>query len=64
MTQFKSSITTSSWDHINVKSCIGFSGTKDNRRLLPSYVSLISSDSIDIVGTDGKMLDLFIENVL
>lgn len=60
MAQFKNSITTSSWDHANVKSCIGFSGTKDNCRLLPSYVSLIHSDNLDILGTDGKMLEMLL----
>lgn len=43
-----------------MKSCVGFSGTKDNCRLLPSYVSLIRSGSMDILATDGKMLDLLI----
>lgn len=38
MIQFKDSITSSSWDHADVAACIGFSGTKDNCRLLPTYV--------------------------
>lgn len=64
MIQFEHSITSSSWDHADVLACIGFSGTKDNSRLLPTYVRLIQSDNLDILGTDGKMLDLMIENVL
>lgn len=64
MTQFKESITSSSWDHANVKICFGFSGTKDNCRLLPSYVELVGSDNMEIMGTDGKMLEMLIENVV
>ena len=62
--QFESSITSSSWDHANVRSLVGFSGTKDNCKLLPTYVKLINSESEVIMGTDGRMLDLFIENTL
>lgn len=43
MAQFELSMTSSSWDHAKVKSCLGFSGTKDNCRLLPTYVELINS---------------------
>lgn len=64
MAQFKHSITSSSWDHANVKSSIGFSGTKDNCRLLPTYMRLISAGNKEIEGTNGKMLDMLIQHVL
>ena len=64
MPQFKDSITSSSWDHSNVSRSIGFSGTKDNSRLFPYYISLINSENDRIRGTDGQMLDLLLLNVL
>lgn len=60
MEQFKHSITSSSWDHSKVRKSMGFSGTKDNCRLFPTYVKLVTSDNNEIAGTDGKMLDLLI----
>ena len=60
MTQFNYSITSSSWDYSNVDTSIGFSGTKDIHRLFPTYINLKRSHE----GTDGKMLDMLMENTL
>ena len=62
MNQFNESITSSSWDHIRVPHCIGFSGTKDNCRLFPTYIKMVESENTRIKGTDGKMLDMLLEH--
>ena len=62
MIQFNNSITSSSWDHSNVKESIGFSGTKDNRRLFPTYIKYKTNENLRIKGTDGKMLNMLMEH--
>ena len=64
MVQFNSSITSSSWDLSNVKKAIGFSGTKDIRRLFPTYIKFRTNENLRIKGTDGKMLDMLLQNTL
>ena len=64
MKQYNSSITSSAWDHSNVKASIGFSGTKDIRRLFPTYIKFKMNENLRIKGTDGKMLDMLMENTL
>ena len=64
MIQFNNSITSSSWDHSNVEAAIGFSGTKDIRRLFPTYIKFLMNDNQRIKGTDGKMLDMLLQNTL
>ena len=64
MTQFNQSITSSSWDHIKVPHVIGFSGTKDNTSLFPAYMKMLESENERIKGTDGKMVDLLLENTI
>ena len=64
MTQFNCSITSSSWDYSNVAKSIGFSGTKDIHRLFPTYINFKMSYNLRIKGTDGKMLDMLMENTL
>ena len=62
MIQFKQSITSSSWDHSNVSRSIGFSGTKDNHRIFPTYIKYKANENLRIKGTDGKMLTMLMEN--
>ena len=54
------SITASSWDLAKVNKSVGFSGTKDNHWLFPSYLHWKPSKSLSIKGTDGRMLSLMI----
>lgn len=61
--QFKNSITSSSWDQSNVETAMGFSGTKDNCRLLPSYMHIIEAQNKEIAGTDGKMVEMLLQHV-
>ena len=62
MIQFNNSITSSSWDHSRVDECIGFSGTKDNHRLFPTYIKYKTNENLRIKGTDGKMLNMLMEH--
>jgi hypothetical protein len=41
---------------------MGFSGTKDNRLLLPPQVELRIPEDDTLIATDGKMVDLLLEN--
>ncbi|CAM9849170.1 unnamed protein product [Discosporangium mesarthrocarpum] len=63
--QFPKSLSTSAWftAHNRDGSIVGFSGTKDNHRLLPLQVRT-SSDKylLELQGTDGKMLQLIMQN--
>jgi hypothetical protein len=56
--QYVDSITSSAWDLANVTTAVGFSGTKDNRWLFPTYLKYSECSSRQIKGTDGKMIDL------
>ena len=62
MIQFNNSIVSSSWDHSNVSHSIGFSGTKDIKRLFPTYLKYKINKNLRIKGTDGKMVDMLLKN--
>ena len=64
MQQFWESITSSTWDHSDVPYSLGFSGTKDLHRLFPTYLEYEESINKRIRGTDGKMLEMLLENTL
>lgn len=62
--QYEQSISASSWDISYVENSIGFSGTKDNRWLLPERLKWESSNNDTIHSTDGKMIHLLFNNTL
>lgn len=64
MLQYRHSIISSTWDHASTKHSLGFSGTKDMHRLFPTYLNYENSANLRIRGTDGKMLDMLLENTL
>ena len=64
MGQYLNSITSSTWDHSDVPYSIGFSGTKDMHRLFPKYLKYEESVSHRIKGTDGKMIDMLLDQTL
>ena len=72
MQQYPQRISSNAW-HLahNKDNCVvGFSGTNDNHRLLPLQVRQYfaaegdSSDLRDLFATNGKMLDVIVENTL
>ena len=62
--QFEQSISASSWDISYVERSIGFSGTKDNRWLLPERLKWECSQNDSINGTDGKMIHLMLHHTI
>lgn len=62
--QHEESITSSLWDIANMPDSLGFSGTKDNHYLFPSYVKYSPIPIPIIQSTDGKMANLLIDNTI
>ena len=62
--QFPHRFVTNAWNLTNNKTAdvIGFSGTKDNRLLLPLHVTQQTPDEPAMMSTDGKMLRLMLGN--
>jgi hypothetical protein len=56
--QYNNSICSSAWELADVKSAIGFSGTKDNRWIFSDKLLWKPCESPSIKGTDGKMITL------
>jgi hypothetical protein len=58
-------IMASAWDLLGEKkNAIGFSGTKDTYQLLPDQVEQREPNVKSLLGTNGLMLHLLLENVL
>jgi hypothetical protein len=64
LAQYTKSITSSSWDLADSKNSVGFSGTKDTHWLFPEYIYLKESTNDEINGTDGKMIQLMLDNTI
>ncbi|TMW55348.1 hypothetical protein Poli38472_013239 [Pythium oligandrum] len=62
--QFPKRMARSAWDLVRGPENIGFSGTNDNHRLLPLGVSQHEPDEPSLRGTNGKMLDLLLDNTI
>ena len=62
--QFPHRFVTNAWNLTDNKTAdvIGFSGTKDNRLLLPLHVTQETPDEPAMISTDGKMLRLMLGN--
>ena len=64
MVQYLETLTSSSWDHSDVKKSIGFSGTKDMHQLFSHNLKFEHSSNNRIKGTDGNMIELVFKNTL
>jgi len=60
--QFPSRIMANAWDLTDGGRVVGFSGTKDNKLLLPAAVTQVVPDDDVLAATDGKMLALILDN--
>jgi hypothetical protein len=62
--QFPKNIGCSAWDLAanRRKTVVGFSGTNDNRCLMPLQVHQAETQVIELQATNGKMLDLIIQH--
>jgi hypothetical protein len=51
-----------SWDLVDSKRVNGFSGTNDNKKLLPLQVTQLEPKISSLLGTNGRVLQLLFEN--
>jgi Protein of unknown function (DUF3638)/Protein of unknown function (DUF3645) len=62
--QFPARRASNAWNLCDSGRAIGFSGTDDNRYLLPLSISQIIPDQDDLRGTNGSMIRLLLERVI
>jgi hypothetical protein len=62
--QYPKRISSSAFDLAEGSHTVGFSGTKDNHRLLPLQVKQFEPDIPSLIGTNGKMLDLILKKTV
>ena len=64
MTVYPKRITSNAWNLASGKHVIGFSGTKDKCRLMPTTIKQNEPDCSSLISTDGKMVHCLIEKTI